>query len=184
MRAWLEALGKSLPSLEITDPEGEVASAFKVSINFNGERESGGKRRRGWHYQSTCGKRRWERGLAGDGGLQASGVGRQNHNSIQQFLYILPADEDDVIGLQSLLEFGAGDDVIVALAPGCAVVGMIRCYSLEFGVVVAEVDDDFGHAGFQVLDRIQVEGFPVRGRHRGIRDHDGVDRIGRASCRE
>src|SRR5882724_4174948 len=57
MRAWLEALeDKSLPSLEIADPEGEVASAFKVSPNFNGERENGGKRRRGWHYQSTCGK--------------------------------------------------------------------------------------------------------------------------------
>src|SRR5258708_5341487 len=68
MRAWLEALeDKSLPSLEIDDPEGEVASAIKVSLNFNGEWESNGKRRRGWHYQSTCRKRRGERGLASEG---------------------------------------------------------------------------------------------------------------------
>ena len=37
---------------------------------------------------------------------------------IQNFLQVLPSDQDDVVVLQGLLEFGAGYNVVVALAPG------------------------------------------------------------------
>ena len=63
---------------------------------------------------------------------------------------------------RELLEFGAGDHVIVALAPGGAVVGMIDRDRLHFGVVVREVDDDFGEAGLQILDGVEVKVLPVR----------------------
>src|SRR5579863_5880753 len=56
MRAWLEALeDKSLPSLEIADPEGEVASAFKVSLKFNAELERRNEKLAGLALLKYCG---------------------------------------------------------------------------------------------------------------------------------
>src|SRR5438552_1256906 len=45
-------------------------------------------------------------------------------------LQILPLDEHDVIFFQGLLEFGAGDKIIVALPPGRTVVRVIQSHSL------------------------------------------------------
>src|SRR5260370_18688155 len=70
---------------------------------------------------------------------------------IQKLLQILPLDEDNVIFFQGLLEFGAGDKIIVALPPGRTEVRGIQSYGLQFGIVIAEVNDHFGEAGFQVL---------------------------------
>ena len=53
-------------------------------------------------------------------------------------------DQDDMVVFQSLLEFGAGDDLVIALPPGGAVVGVIDHYGLQFGVVVAQVNYEFG----------------------------------------
>ena len=63
--------------------------------------------------------------------------------------------------LEGFLELGAGDHVVIALAPGRAIVGVVDGHSLQFGVVMAEMDDEFRHSGLQVLDRVQVETLPV-----------------------
>ncbi len=60
---------------------------------------------------------------------------------IHELLQILPLDKDDVVLFQGLFECGAGYKIKVALTPGRTVVRVIQCYSLQFGVVMAEVDD-------------------------------------------
>ena len=62
---------------------------------------------------------------------------------LKQFPDVSPMDEDDVVILERLLEFGAGDDFVVALPPGRAIVGMIDGHRLHFGVIVRQVDDEF-----------------------------------------
>lgn len=54
---------------------------------------------------------------------------------------------------ECFLELRTGYRVIVALPPGSSVVGVVDRDRLEFGVVVAKVNDDFGEAGLQVADR-------------------------------
>ncbi len=80
---------------------------------------------------------------------------------VQEFFQISPSDQDDVIFFQEFLEFWAGNDVVVALAPGGAVVGMIDGDGLQFGVVVTEVDDEFGDSGLQILDGVEIEILPA-----------------------
>ncbi len=75
---------------------------------------------------------------------------------------------------QRFLEFRAGHYVVVALAPGCAVVRMIHGNGLEFGIIVRKVNDEFGQSGLQVLNRSQVEILPVGGGDAWVGDDDRV----------
>src|SRR3954463_8770610 len=59
---------------------------------------------------------------------------------IQQSFQVFPAHENYVVILQGLLEFGAGDRVIVALSPSGTVLRMVGHHRLHFGVIVAEVN--------------------------------------------
>lgn len=93
---------------------------------------------------------------------------------MNHFLDVTPTDEGDVIVDKRLLEFGAGDDIEVALPPSCAVIGMVHGDGLKFGVVVAEVHDQFGDARFQVADQIQIESFPIGSGHAWSSDLDRV----------
>ena len=71
-----------------------------------------------------------------------------------------PSDELDVLFLEKLAEFLAGEKIKIALAPGRAVVGMVHSYCLQLGIVMTEVDDHFGKAGFQVLHCVDIEVAP------------------------
>src|SRR5690349_13069338 len=57
---------------------------------------------------------------------------------------LAPGDEDDAVRRERLLELRARDDLIVALPPRGAVVGVVDHHRLQLGVVVAEVDDHLG----------------------------------------
>src|SRR6266568_4657069 len=94
---------------------------------------------------------------------------------IHELFQILPLDEDDVIFLQRLLEFGAGDNIIVALPPGGAVVRVIQSYSLKLRIIMTEVDNYFGETGFQVLHGVDIKIFPFAGRNRGVGDYEGIN---------
>ena len=75
-----------------------------------------------------------------------------------------------MVVLEKLLEFWTGYNVVVALAPCRAVIDVIDHDRLQFRVVVTEVDDDFGYAGFQVPDRVCVEVVPISWMDRRIGD--------------
>ena len=66
-----------------------------------------------------------------------------------------PGHQNDLVVLQRLLERRAGDDVVVALAPGGSVWLVVHRHRLQLGIVVAEVDDHLGEPGLQVLDRAE-----------------------------
>ena len=51
---------------------------------------------------------------------------------IHELLEVLPLDEDDMIFLDGLLEFRAGDKIIVALAPGGTEIRVIDGHGLKF----------------------------------------------------
>lgn len=56
------------------------------------------------------------------------GAGSRPHllgESLQQVLQVFPMNQDYVIVLDGFLEFGTGDDVVIALAPSCSVVRVI-----------------------------------------------------------
>ncbi len=75
MRAWLEALeDKSLPSLKFADADGEVATAFKVSINSNVERGRWKEKLGGLALPKYLWKAVSGAGLARKGGRQAAGA--------------------------------------------------------------------------------------------------------------
>src|SRR5207249_10505128 len=112
---------------------------------------------------------------------------------IHKLLQILPLDEDDVIFFQGLFEFGTGDKIKVALTPRGAEVRVIQSYSLQFGIVMTEVDNHFAESGFEVFHGVDIKISPLVCVNGGIgHDHRiendvlfGEDgEIGRASCRE
>ena len=78
--------------------------------------------------------------------------------------------------LPAVFELGAGNDVVVALAPSRAVVGMVDGDGLEFGVIVGEVDDEFGQSGLEILDGVQVKVFPASSGDGGSGDDDGIQK--------
>ena len=84
-------------------------------------------------------------------------------------------DQHDVVVFQCLFEFGAGNDVVVALPPGGSVVGMIDGDGLHLGVVVSEVNDQLSEAGLQILDEVQIKVFPSGGRNVWARDQNGIE---------
>ena len=169
---------KSLPSL-LADAEGEVAAAFKGILKILMGKCEGGNEKRGGKalpkylrkavlraelaesvYRAALWRAPRSSAAVPAAGLRASRPHTAEprryavHGLLQELLQVSPVDQDYVIVFQELLEFGAGDDVVVALAPGGSVVGVIDRDGLQFGVVVAEVNDDFGDAGFQVLDGV------------------------------
>ena len=61
---------------------------------------------------------------------------------------LAPGDELDVLVVEELAEGGAGEIVEVALAPGGAPGVAFASGGAHFRVVIGEVDDQFGNAGF------------------------------------
>src|SRR5579872_3545169 len=157
MRAWLEVLGReAFPSVKSRTPKGEVAAAFTGILKIlSGKGRRGRKSWAGWHYESTLGNGRLARGL-GELSTQyavlstqwrwriSNGLAPGRSRLLQEFLQVFPVDQDYVIFFEELFEFGAGHYIVVALAPGGSVVEVIDGDGLEFGVVVGQVDDDFG----------------------------------------
>src|SRR6476660_2779728 len=71
--------------------------------------------------------------------------------------YLPPSDELDVLFAQELAESVAGEEVEVALTPGGAPGGAFARGGAHFGVVVAEVDDQFGDSWLEVAKSVLVE---------------------------
>jgi hypothetical protein len=69
-------------------------------------------------------------------------------------LQILRLYENNPIFPENFPEFGAGDNVIIALASGRSVVGMLYHHGLQLGIVVTEVNNHFGEAGLQIFSGV------------------------------
>src|SRR6478609_8894451 len=63
-----------------------------------------------------------------------------------QLTNLTPGDELDVVLLENFAKSVAGEEVEVALAPGCAPVRMIRSCAAHFRIVVREMNHDLGYA--------------------------------------
>ena len=86
---------------------------------------------------------------------------------IYKFLQVFPFDENHVVVFESFPECGANDEIVVALTPGRAIVGMVDGNGLQLGVVVSEVDNYLRDAWLQLFDCIPVELIPLLGRQVG-----------------
>src|SRR5580692_11841588 len=84
-----------------------------------------------------------------------------------------PGDELNVLLRKQIAEFLAGEEIEITLAPGSAPGVALARGGFQFIVVVAEVDDEFGYAGLQILEGGLVKIRPLGGRNGGC-DGDGV----------
>jgi hypothetical protein len=84
-----------------------------------------------------------------------------------------PGDQLDVLLLKQLAEFGAGEEIEVALAPGGAPSVTLTRGGFHFVIVEGDVDNEFGDARMKVVQSSFVKLRPFFRRNRG-RDGDGV----------
>lgn len=76
---------------------------------------------------------------------------------------ILPGNQDEVLVHEEFLEFGTADKVEIVLTPLCAPIGMVESGTLNFGVVVSEVDDKLIGTRGEGGQDFFVGGAPFRG---------------------
>ena len=99
---------------------------------------------------------------------------------------LAPGDELDVLFLEELAELGAGEEIEVSLAPGGAPGFAFAGCGTQFGIIVGEVNDEFGYARLQIAQSVLVKVAPFFRRHTWF-DGDGVvddNVIGAESGRE
>ena len=99
---------------------------------------------------------------------------------------LAPGDELDVLFAEELAEFGAGEEIEVALAPGGAPGFAFAGCGTHFGVIVGQVNDEFGYAWLQIAESVLVKVGPFFWRDIWF-DGDGVvddNVIGAESGRE
>ena len=84
-----------------------------------------------------------------------------------------PSDELDVLFLEQLAEFLAGEEIKITLAPCSAPsVALARC-GIHFVIGESDVDDEFGDARLKISQRGLVK-FGPPFRRNGRRDGNGV----------
>src|ERR1043166_9334409 len=78
-----------------------------------------------------------------------------------QFPNVAPGDELDVVLSEHFAKGVAGEEVEVALAPGCAPVRVIGSGAAHLCVVVSEMYHDLRHAGFELAQLVTVKLGPI-----------------------
>jgi hypothetical protein len=73
------------------------------------------------------------------------------------------------------LKFGAQEKIKIALAPVGSPSIAFASGGFHFGVGVGEVDDEFGDAGFEMLESVLVKIVPLVRRYAGFHGDDAVD---------
>jgi len=90
----------------------------------------------------------------------------------------MPGDKDESLVFQEFLEFQAADEIVIVLTPLGAPVGMIERGSLDFGIIVCEVDDQLIGAGRKGLQHFFVGIEPQRLGNAWNNLDDGVEENG------
>ena len=73
------------------------------------------------------------------------------------------------------MKFSAGEKIKIALTPFRAPGVAFASGGFHFGVGVSEMDDEFGDAGFEMVESVFVEIVPFRRRDTGVDGDDAID---------